>query len=954
MSGDYTRLTHDPRKRYESVLMQQGRVQLDADWNEAAEIERRRLRLLALDSFGPVGVPYLTTPDAFLIGALAGDLSIQPGRLYVEGLLAEILPDEVFTYLTQPFLPDPPPLPGGPAVVYLDVWEREVTWVHDPELLDVALGGADTATRLQTVWQLRVDGQDRAACGMDVGEAASAGRLTSRAIAPPAPDDPCILPPTGGYRGLENRLYRVEIHEGGAIGTARFKWSRDNGSILASVLGLATGATDTTLTLDRLGRDPVLRFRIDDWVTISDEHRELHGQPGAMARITAIDEAERRITLDRALPTAGAGAFPTAQPALGDRHVRVQRWDQSAATNTLDGDGLITTAAGPIALEDGIEIELAVDPAGGAFCTGDWWVFAARVADASVEELTAAPPRGIVHHYIQLAAITGGVTGNEPEITDCRPPPPGLGEGECCCVAVAPGESIQEAIDALPDVGGCVCLLPGVHSIVDTIRIGRSNITLMSESRAASMFMRGSDPLLLIGGVRAPVLGVRVERITFSRIGERSQMAAVIATSAHDCVITDCVLSLDRSGAFLGIYLQTCFDFTVERCRVAGALVAIAAAGGVSADLTITSNHIVCEGLEQGMPGLIGIMLDAALGGIVRDNDISGAGIGIGLNRAALVEVSGNRLVGTAEPPSESRGVLLASCLSVELRDNTVTGFGAGIATGQGRSNRCSGNELRACLTGALATEEFEPVFADNLVTGAATFGIAITGGSGQCDVSGNRLVHCGFTGALGVGLMALSLLGVWRVVDNAISDTGLHPGGNAAATLALSIAGLLVLETRVEGNLVGYTQADRRPVGAEDRALLLMGMTEFQVNDNIVLGFPAMILGNEFTGPGRSALVELRQRPASDTVMMRFERVTFSNNYCYHLVSDAQAREAATVVLCGRAGVAMGNQVKALARLPSFNWNGMTGPMIGNVMSGPAINHADLAPPTAPLNLIL
>src|SRR5918993_4606130 len=160
MSGDYTRFTHDPRKRYASVLMQQGRVQLDSDWNEAAGIERRRLRLLSLDSFGPVGVPYLTTPDAFLIGPLPGDLSIQPGRLYVDGLLAEILDGETFTYLTQPFLPEPPPLPGGDAVVYLDVWEREITYVHDPELLDVALGGADTATRLQTVWQLRVDARD--------------------------------------------------------------------------------------------------------------------------------------------------------------------------------------------------------------------------------------------------------------------------------------------------------------------------------------------------------------------------------------------------------------------------------------------------------------------------------------------------------------------------------------------------------------------------------------------------------------------------------------------------------------------------------------------------------------------------------------------------------------------------------------------------------------------------
>ena len=51
--------------------------------------------------------------------------------------------------------------------------------------------------------------------------------------------------PVGGYRGLENRLYRVEIHEGGALGVARFKWSRDNGSTVMA-LTHPTAADSTT------------------------------------------------------------------------------------------------------------------------------------------------------------------------------------------------------------------------------------------------------------------------------------------------------------------------------------------------------------------------------------------------------------------------------------------------------------------------------------------------------------------------------------------------------------------------------------------------------------------------------------------------------------------------------------------------------------------------------------
>ena len=37
MTADLSRDTFDPRKRHAGVVMQQGRVQLDADWNEEAD-----------------------------------------------------------------------------------------------------------------------------------------------------------------------------------------------------------------------------------------------------------------------------------------------------------------------------------------------------------------------------------------------------------------------------------------------------------------------------------------------------------------------------------------------------------------------------------------------------------------------------------------------------------------------------------------------------------------------------------------------------------------------------------------------------------------------------------------------------------------------------------------------------------------------------------------------------
>src|SRR5207302_3697723 len=111
------------------VLAQQGRVQLDADWNEWVAILDRRWRAETTDLFwtaspGQAVVPK-QTPTGFEIDASGGTLTIGVGRAYVDGLLAEnhgagtpafdpVLselrgPDPI-PYTAQPYLPNPPPL----------------------------------------------------------------------------------------------------------------------------------------------------------------------------------------------------------------------------------------------------------------------------------------------------------------------------------------------------------------------------------------------------------------------------------------------------------------------------------------------------------------------------------------------------------------------------------------------------------------------------------------------------------------------------------------------------------------------------------------------------------------------------------------------------------------------------------------------------------------------------
>ncbi|UUZ47671.1 DUF6519 domain-containing protein [Massilia sp. B-10] len=93
MKGDITRNTFDPLHRFSRVLMQQGRVQLDADWNEQADISLHFLRSLAADLIGPhggVGTAFLVQERRNDNGSpMPFDFDIGPGNYYVGGVLCE-------------------------------------------------------------------------------------------------------------------------------------------------------------------------------------------------------------------------------------------------------------------------------------------------------------------------------------------------------------------------------------------------------------------------------------------------------------------------------------------------------------------------------------------------------------------------------------------------------------------------------------------------------------------------------------------------------------------------------------------------------------------------------------------------------------------------------------------------------------------------------------------------
>ncbi len=439
MNGDFSRVTFEPRKHYSSVLLQQGRVQLDADANEQSALGIYHLRAAIADIIGPHGGAaadsFKITPKAAVAKDQA-DLLVGRGHYYVDGILCENDADGV-SYLNQPDLfpsTDERPLPTTfPFLVYLRVFERLVTAVQDPDIREIALGdnGPDTAARAQVVWQVlastTIPGTTE-----QIDDTATAESVRNAWITQPPKtitikaqgnqpslqdSDPCITAPAARYRGAENQLYRVEIHTGGESGTATFKWSRDNGSVVFPIREIS----DAEVTVTTLGRDARLSLAVGDWVEIVDDHYAVQSKPEPLQRVKRLDPVNLLVELETA-PSAATGRNDDLHPFL-------RRWDQREPLPASSGPPLAKDNALLIVekdasdqfidLEDGVQIQFQAND--GTYIRGDYWLIPARTATGNVEwpkiPGTTKPaerlPDGVAEHFAPLALVRDPDTAEE-------------------------------------------------------------------------------------------------------------------------------------------------------------------------------------------------------------------------------------------------------------------------------------------------------------------------------------------------------------------------------------------------------------------------------------------------------------------------------------------------------------------------------------------------------------
>ena len=416
MKADLTRDTFDPKNHFRQVLAQQGRVQLDAELNEQSALDARLHDTTTADIVGDCGGP--ADSAAFGMRAIAGqpgDFLLTAGRYYVDGIQCEV--EQPVSYRLQPDLPGLPPLAAGMHLVYLDVGQRHLTFFDKPILLETALGGVDTTTRVKNVWQARtlpVSGTpDCASVIVDFAAltAASTIRLQARTQPVAGAGDPCQMAEGSGYKNLENQLYRVEIHsllaadQAAGVGRAGvWKWSRENASVeveLKAVNGLQ-------LTVGSLGRDDKLGIRKGDFVELTDDALELAGRHGDLIEVDDVDTGDHTITLK------AAPAILTTVVAA--RHPRVRRWE-----------GTANLQAPWLDLEAGIQVRFADTTVARP---GDYWQIPARTSApgaqaGAIEWPQTVPgtpdslgPRGTQHHFCRLGFVL--VSTAAPVFIDCR------------------------------------------------------------------------------------------------------------------------------------------------------------------------------------------------------------------------------------------------------------------------------------------------------------------------------------------------------------------------------------------------------------------------------------------------------------------------------------------------------------------------------------------------------
>ena len=628
MRGDFSIWRDERRQNFNGVLHQQGRVLLDADWNAQTVITNDWEDTAARDIIGAgvAGVP-ADAPNSFKISAasVAGgglDLTVSPGRVWADGLLAYLdANDDVLrraSYLAPSIAPLPGSAPGGSGTrdaVVLEVWREEINAFQMPELLiEPALGGPDTTERVHTEMAfrlLRLTNPDDTCDSIidrlrDHFEAK--GKLTVTLDAPPPPTGDCPLLEGSGYTGFEHNLYRIEIAQLNTGAAPMFKWSQFGGGLVGR--GQLRNGFPGVITIT--GNQQVIinsglpQFYME---IVSDDPALGHRRVVYGANVTLGSNGT--LTLPNPASSGSANVFFGDHPP-GNGTYFFRLWNRIELISAFN-------LASATPLQDGILLKFE----GAEYVAGDYWTFPVRAGEMTnvTPLIDQKPPEGIHYHRVPLGIIewmpATPVSPVRASIEDCRRIfQPLTRLATCCTYRVGDGvrshgdfRSIQAAVDALPAEGGEVCVLPGEYEENVLIR-RRHNITIHGcgpRTRVISRATAGDAPVFRV------VESQNIEILSLAAEAHETGVGILLEGRPREVIMRDPAGSgatllnirlehlLVRAAQRSAIEAKIGYNVTIRRCRIEMKDVATGWPGVffIGEDSLIDENVIVVADLER-------------------------------------------------------------------------------------------------------------------------------------------------------------------------------------------------------------------------------------------------------------------------------------------------------------------------------------------------------------------
>jgi hypothetical protein len=620
MTSDRTRVSYDPSRHYHGVIAQQGRVSLDADWNEAVAICGEQIEARTLDIVGSAASPdagYRVDPVLGGDGSATGDLMVRSGTLYLGGQRLRVAHD--LRYSRQPDWLDSScdrlwsdaKIPAEPhELIYLLAREQEVSATEDRALRDVALGGPDTTQRLrfvqhvcrrptaarswQDAWGQLID-RDWTAAGWRLCRRSHrlepAVRLQVTGYHSDIPEQPVSQ---GNYLGPNNQFIRIQIARVSEDGVPYLVWAYDNASFVYRVYhAAADGETHTKLQLATPPVDAYHQPAQGQAVEILRSAAALgHGDfiaaaAGVVAKVTRAYHPDSRTLVVNTSLSDKCEPGPHSSPLF------LRIWQHETRCEPGEEHELGQT---------GISIRLTLpdDNRAGQYPVGAYWMVALRPGiGAAAADLVypqrimdePQPPDGPRQWLTPMAFVRWHP--RSPRTQDCIRRFDSLireeVEAGSCTVRVRPDEvgdgwALQDVIDANAgaDRQAIVCLEPGTYTLPRPLRIGpqHGRLTIKAAGPGVELRAHGEAAQRFALGliIAEDANGFCVEGLDISPT--RSRVSLNRDVYLHQPERARVLLAAHRHRAVsIGLHAIRCTNLTVRDCSFAFSLPAPGGSG---------------------------------------------------------------------------------------------------------------------------------------------------------------------------------------------------------------------------------------------------------------------------------------------------------------------------------------------------------------------------------------